>query len=237
MYPLTHDICCNQRLTHSAIEIIIRNVKRNSVASSELAGVNSYAHNLESPANSVLGVCSNMGYKHSEETKRKITEGNRGKYNLSEEYIRKIVEARKDRPSPMKGKTFSEEHRRKLSLAHMGKHWKGKPLSEETKHKMSLCRMGKRISPEHRQKLAEGLMRYRLTHPKKEKKSSMYAPSKKGQKLPEQWKENARQGRRRYFQTHSAPNKGIPHTKQTRDKIKESMKRYWDNKRKTQKEG
>ena len=69
--------------------------------------------------------------KHSEETKRKISETrkskkipspNKGK-RLSEECRKKMSETRKARkiPSPNKGKKFSEEHKRKMSEAKLGK--------------------------------------------------------------------------------------------------------------------
>lgn len=62
--------------------------------------------------------------KHSEETRRKIGEGNKisllGKHH-SEETKRKIGEASKGRPSPNKGKKLSKEHKRKISEAKKGK--------------------------------------------------------------------------------------------------------------------
>ena len=55
----------------------------------------------------------------------------------------------------------------------------------------------------------------------------MYEPVKKGDKLPEQWKENARQARIKYYQSHAAMNKGVPHTKNTRKKMSRAMKTFW----------
>ena len=70
----------------------------------------------------------------SDETRRKLSEANKGKKlkPASDERRKKISEARK-------GKPFSEEHRRKLSEAHKGRTSprKGVTLSEETKKKMS----------------------------------------------------------------------------------------------------
>ena len=66
---------------------------------------------------------SSSGRVHTAETKRKISEANKGKHckHLSEEHKRK-----------MRGRHLSEETKRKLSEANKGKH-----LSEETKLKIS----------------------------------------------------------------------------------------------------
>jgi group I intron endonuclease len=73
------------------------------------------------------------GRKHSEESKRKMSESlkgkkqnpevakkrnenNRGK-KRSEKFRKNLSEKMKGRPSPMKGKKFSEEHKKKLSEA------------------------------------------------------------------------------------------------------------------------
>ena len=58
--------------------------------------------------------------KHrNEETKRKISESNKGK-TFSNEHKRKLSESHKGKTSPNKGKTFSDEHKRKLSESHKG---------------------------------------------------------------------------------------------------------------------
>lgn len=64
-------------------------------------------------------------------TRKKRSETYKGK-TLSEEAKRKISEARKGKQSNFKGKTLSEEAKRKISEAKKGKH-----LSEETKRKIS----------------------------------------------------------------------------------------------------
>jgi Ni/Co efflux regulator RcnB len=61
---------------------------------------------------------ANLGKKHSDETKKKVSDNN-ARY--------------------WKGKTMSEEHRRKLSESH-----KGKKLSEEVRKNMSLAQLGKK---------------------------------------------------------------------------------------------
>ena len=86
---------------------------------------------------------ANKGKTLSEETKRKISEAKKGEkhpnygktFSHSEETKRKMSEAMKGENHPMygktpwnKGKTLSEEHKRKMSEAN-----KGKTLSEETR--------------------------------------------------------------------------------------------------------
>ena len=104
---------------------------------------------------------SRKGKFHSEESKRKISEANKGKFH-SEETKRKISETKKGMKKEtrqkisialtgrklsqshienLKGRKFSEEHRRKLSESHMGK--KRKPFSEEHKRKLSEAKEGK----------------------------------------------------------------------------------------------
>jgi hypothetical protein len=84
----------------------------------------------------------------SEETKRKLSEANRGKI-LSEETKRKISET-------SKGRTHSEEHKRKLSEAKKGnKNFLGHKHSEEAKRKMSEAKEGKTHSEETKRKMSK----------------------------------------------------------------------------------
>ena len=91
--------------------------------------------------------------KHSDETKKKMSETTKGikREPLSEERKRKISESLKGRviskewcaklSKSCKGRKFTEETKRKMSLSHKGK--KMKPLTEEHKKKLSLSNMGK----------------------------------------------------------------------------------------------
>ena len=89
-----------------------------------------------------------LGLICSEETRQKMSEGNKGK-TVSEEVKQKISEA-------LKGNTLSEETRQKLSEA-----LKGRTFSEETKQKLSEAMkgntnmFGKTHSEETKQKMSE----------------------------------------------------------------------------------
>ena len=79
-----------------------------------------------------------FGKHHSEESKRKISEGNKGK-TMSEEARKKISEGNK-------GKTMSEEERKKISESNSGEkhHMFGKHHSEESKRKISESLIGEK---------------------------------------------------------------------------------------------
>jgi hypothetical protein len=75
---------------------------------------------------------SNKGKKRTAETKKKLSEARKRRGPASEETRQKISATGKGRPSIWKGKTLSEEHRKKMSLAQ-----KGKVVSEETRKRLS----------------------------------------------------------------------------------------------------
>ena len=82
-------------------------------------------------------------------------EAQKGK-TLSEEHKKKISESTKGKNNPMYGKTHSEEARRKVGEAHKGNTWsKGRHRSDETKRKLSEAHKGKKLSEEHKKKLSE----------------------------------------------------------------------------------
>ena len=74
--------------------------------------------------------------------------GSRGRF--SEESRKKLSLAVSGENSYWYSKQFSEEHKRKLIESHKGKH-----LSEETKNKISLANKGKNVSEETKQKLRD----------------------------------------------------------------------------------
>lgn len=84
------------------------------------------------------------GFKHTEETKRKIGNSSRGRigYWLGKKRL-----------------PLSEETRRKISVGNLGKHLgriKGFQHSEETKRKISIANAGRKLSEEHKRKVSEG---------------------------------------------------------------------------------
>lgn len=119
---------------------------------------------------SLIGNKYTFGYKHTEETRKKMSEARKGKH-LTEEHKRKLSESKKGENNPSYGKHPTEETRKKMSEARMGNKncvgripWnKGKKRSEETKQKISKAlkgRPGKRPSEETRRKLSEAKKRY-----------------------------------------------------------------------------
>ena len=98
---------------------------------------------------------------HSEETRKKISENQKGKV-MSEESRRKMSEAKKGKPAPEYARRNlliaarrpkSEEHKRKIGEAH-----KGKIVSEETCKKISDWHTGRPLSEDHKKKLSEAGM-------------------------------------------------------------------------------
>ena len=99
------------------------------------------------------------GRECKQETRKKLSEAGKGK-TLSEEHKRKISEANKGENNPNYGKKMSEETKRKMSEANTGnsscawnKGKKMKSFSEEHKKKMS--EYAKNRSEEHKEKLKE----------------------------------------------------------------------------------
>jgi len=109
------------------------------------------------------------GTKHSEETRKKMSEKRRGKspWNKGVTGITHSEESNRKRSSTLTGRIISEEHRAKISASKLGKPSgmlgkqstrKGKPgtrHSEETKKKLSEMRRGIKFSESHQKNLTE----------------------------------------------------------------------------------
>ena len=122
-----------------------------------------YGYNLTDGGNAT------KGYTHTEETRKKLSEAQKGKESwfkgkhLSEEHKKKISEAQKGEKNHMYGKHHTEEHKKKLSEA-----LKGIKRSDETKRKMSETRKGRKMSQETKNKLSEinrGIQKLKLSKP------------------------------------------------------------------------
>jgi len=155
---------------------------------------------------------ANKGRELSEETKKKLSESLKGRI-ISEETKKKISETilkRKKRD----GYVNSLETRRKLSEANKGRVFseetkrklsevhRGKKLSEETKKKLSEANRGKKFSEEHKRKISESLKGKKLSEEHKRKISE----SLKG-------KTNGREGKK--------------HSEETKRKMSEAQKKRW----------
>ena len=100
------------------------------------------------------------GYILSEETRRKLSEAQKGK-KMSEESKRKMSEAHKGIKNPNFGKPHSKEHRRKISES-----GKGRIHSEESKRKMSEKASGRIRSEENKRNISKGKVKWYKTQPK-----------------------------------------------------------------------
>lgn len=90
------------------------------------------------------------GFKHTEETKQKISELLKGRHISPQTEFKKgsiISWKSSGKGHPMLGRHHSEETKKKMRENHIG--MKGKHMSEEAKLKMSIAHKGKKLSDEH----------------------------------------------------------------------------------------
>lgn len=121
----------------------------------------------------------------------------------------------------LRGYTQSEEHKRKIARAKIGK-----PLSEEHRRKVSEAHKGRKPNEETRRKLSEAHRGIRHTEEAKRKASV----AKLGEKNPNYGKPLSEETRRKI----SEANKGRIHSEETRRKISEAHKganAYWYGKK------
>jgi hypothetical protein len=118
---------------------------------------------------------SKYGFKATEETRKKMSEAQKGK-TFSEETRKKLSEANK-------GKTHTEEARKKVSEANKGNQYtKGIIHSEETRKKRAKSLKGKTRSEETRKKMSEAHKGKKM----KEESCKKMSESAKGRLLPEE---------------------------------------------------
>lgn len=202
-----------------------------------------YLDTLSPPLNSLKIAGSALGYKHSEETKRRQSERQKGrKVTFSEEGWANILAAIK-RPK-------TEEHRKKISEANkkrgtahlrtpealkkVAAFHRGRKRSEETKHKISEAKKGKKMpehsriemiermrSPEmreHLSKLAKQRPAPNKGKPMSDEQKAKLSALKKGVSLSEEHKRKIRE----------ACAKGFVHTDEAKKKIAETHRKFTD---------
>lgn len=187
------------------------------------------------------GECSALGIHHSVETRRKISESNKGKHkehhsspetrrkiseahkgkHLSAETRQKLSEANKGKIPCNKGKHHSAEARKKISEAGKGRHF-----SQETRKKISESRKGMKFSEETRKKISESK---KGSIPWNKGKKGVYTkearkkmgfkkgsiPWNKGKKLTEEHKKHLKE---------NSGMKGKHHSEETKRKLREANK-------------
>ena len=133
------------------------------------------------------------GFQHSEETRKKISEAQKGKAPWNKEKVNIYSkETRKKMSEAKKGKTLSEETRKKMSEAH-----KGKTLSEETRKKISEANKGKTLSKETRKKMSENNPKYWKGKTFSEETRKKMSESHKGENHPMYGKTHSEEARKK----------------------------------------
>ena len=123
-------------------EILFTNLTKEEAEQMEIELIAKYKSNEREFGYNIENGGNNIG-KMSEESKKKISEANKGNF-VGE---KNPMYGKKGVLHPMYGKHLSEEHKEKLRKAH-----KGKILSEEHKIEISKSNKGKKFSDEHKQK-------------------------------------------------------------------------------------
>lgn len=106
-----------------------------------------------------------LGYRHTSEARKKISEAS---HNMSQESRARIGAFHKNKP-------LSEETKQRISASHMGmKHseeskakisiaQKGREVTLEQREKLRVANVGKILSVEHKKKIAESIRRHWVT--------------------------------------------------------------------------
>jgi group I intron endonuclease len=97
--------------------------------------------------------------KLSEQTKKKIGDGNKGRHHSEETKTKLSLIFKGKSNTALIGRHHSEDSRKKMSIAKEGKSpWnKGKTFSEESRKRMSDAKKGKNLSEEQKKKISESL--------------------------------------------------------------------------------
>ena len=173
----------------------------------EILYVKEYNTLVPNGYNLTNGGCSISGYKHSEDTKQKMSLKSKG--------IKKSIEHNKKNSESHKGQIISDETKKKISDKLKG--IKKTPLSEETKKKISDKLKDRKLPDDVKEKIRNSILGQKRTNETKENISK----SLKGKKKT---KEHI-----------AAMRKSRVYTKLTneqKDKISKSMKKYHKEKSK-----
>lgn len=111
--------------------------------------------------NSTTGGEATLGYKHTKESKKKMSNAKIGKKckPFTEEHRRRISESKM-------GNKHLDDTKRKISISQMGIR-SGSKLSKETKEKIKRAHKGKSLSKEHKAKISNSCSKnkYKITKP------------------------------------------------------------------------
>jgi group I intron endonuclease len=177
------------------------------------------------------------GRKHSEETKKKISDSSpdrNGENNPfygkkhTKESLEKMSENHIDvngEKNPMYGKNHTEETKQKMSENHSDMSGENHPLwgthcSDETKKKISESNKGKTMSLESREKISEGNKGKKLSDETKKKISE----GNKGKVRTEEVKKRISETKKGTNIGENNPNFGRKHTPEERKKISDAKK-------------
>jgi hypothetical protein len=167
----------------------------------------SHAKHLFSKAMSAISL-GKEGYwknrKHSEETKKRMSESHTG-ISKSEEHCKNISEGRK-------GIEFSEEHKKNIGLSKIGNTYSvGLVRSEETKQKIKEKRALQIITDETKNKISK---------------------AHKGKIVSEETKIKISEKRKKMFaEGYIHPKTGTIHSDETKRKMSEARKKYYSEKK------
>lgn len=122
-------------------EILFNNLTKEEAEQKEIELIDYYKSNQRKYGYNVQNGGNTTG-THSEETRKKISESNKGKIRTKE--------TRKKMSDVNKGKTLTDETKQKISDAITGK-----ILTEETKQRISDANKGRKLTEEHKNHLSE----------------------------------------------------------------------------------
>ena len=177
-----------------------------------------YLDTLLSEYNIAPTAGNQLGFQHTDKTRRKMSAAHKGKC-LSEETKRKLSEAQRGERGNNYGKHPSNETREKLSEAH-----KGKRLNKETRRKISKALKGKIVSEETRTKLSMAQRGKRHSETTKRKMRQVWSLERRQARSNELRGKHLSEETRRKL---SIAHKGKHHTKETRAKMSEVQKVRW----------